>query len=84
MFCFFFIQFKQQLIEGVDTRDYNLKSLRSLISVVSQEPVLFDCSIRENISYGIEQQVPMADIIAAAQTANAHDFITNLPDVSLS
>ncbi|XP_055864045.1 ATP-dependent translocase ABCB1-like isoform X3 [Biomphalaria glabrata] len=68
------------LIEGVDTRDYNLKSLRSLISVVSQEPVLFDCSIRENISYGIEQQVPMADIIAAAQTANAHDFITNLPD----
>ncbi|KAH9513520.1 Multidrug resistance protein 1 [Bulinus truncatus] len=68
------------LIEGIDSREYNLKYLRSIMSVVSQEPILFDCSIRENISYGIERDVPMADIIAAAKTANAHDFITSLPD----
>ncbi|CAG5131708.1 unnamed protein product, partial [Candidula unifasciata] len=68
------------IVDGLDVRQYNLKSLRSMISVVSQEPVLFDRTIRENIVYGLEQEVPMADVIAAATTANAHSFITNLPD----
>ncbi|CAL1527237.1 unnamed protein product [Lymnaea stagnalis] len=68
------------LIEGLDAKEYNLKSLRSMISVVSQEPILFDCSIKDNITYGLERVPPMADIIAAAVTANAHDFISNLPD----
>ena len=55
------------------------------MSVVSQEPVLFDRSIRDNILYGLENEesIPMADVIAAARTANAHDFIAALPDVSL-
>ena len=52
------------------------------MAVVSQEPVLFDCSIKDNISYGLSEDVPMADIIQAARTANAHEFITALTDVS--
>ncbi|XP_059164342.1 ATP-dependent translocase ABCB1-like [Physella acuta] len=68
------------LVEGTNIKDYNLKHLRSMISVVSQEPILFDCSIKENITYGLDNDIPMADVIAAAKTANAHDFISNLPD----
>jgi ABC-type multidrug transport system fused ATPase/permease subunit len=67
-------------IEGTDLREYHLKSIRSMISVVSQEPVLFDCSIRDNIVYGLDYDVPMADVMECARTANAHDFISNLPD----
>ncbi|XP_025081232.1 multidrug resistance protein 1-like [Pomacea canaliculata] len=68
------------LIDGVDMRDYNIGVLRSLLSVVSQEPVLFDCSIHDNIVYGLQNDVPMADVIAAAKTANIHEFISNLPE----
>lgn len=50
---------------------------------MSQEPVLFNCSIKENIIYGIEDKVNQADIEKAAQTANIHDFIQNLPHVSI-
>merc|ERR1719309_1831207 len=50
------------------------------MAVVSQEPVLFDCSILDNIRYGLEAEVPMADVIAVARKANAHDFISRLPD----
>ncbi|BFZ23923.1 hypothetical protein BsWGS_26962 [Bradybaena similaris] len=67
-------------VEGLDVRQYNLKALRSLISVVSQEPVLFDRSIRDNIVYGLEQGAAMTDVIAAAKLANAHDFICKLPE----
>ncbi|KAK3768852.1 hypothetical protein RRG08_053383 [Elysia crispata] len=67
------------VIEGLDLKEYNVRSLRSLISVVSQEPVLFNCSIRENIAYGVGADIAMADIIAAARTANAHDFISEMP-----
>ena len=57
----------------------NLKWLRSNIGVVSQEPVLFDTTIAENIRYGREDAT-MADIEAAAIAANAHNFISELPD----
>ena len=70
-----------QLIDDVDIRDYNIGVLRSKLSVVSQEPVLFDCSVRDNVVYGLEDSVPMADIIAACRTANIHDFIAGLPQV---
>lgn len=73
--------YELQLIDGVDMRDYNIGVLRSLLSVVSQEPVLFDCSIHDNIVYGLQNDVPMADVIAAAKTANIHEFISNLPEV---
>lgn len=77
--CFIF-----QNLDGRDIRDLNLNRLRSFISVVSQEPILFDCSIRENISYGLDTDVGMDDVIEAARKANIHDFITSLPAVSTS
>ncbi len=48
--------------------------------MVSQEPVLFATTIRENISYGKEGET-QADIVQAAKEANAHDFIDTLPEV---
>lgn len=50
---------------------------------MSQEPVLFDCSIAENIKYGINtKEVMMEKVIEAAQKAQLHDFVMSLPDVS--
>ena len=64
--------------------DLNLQSLRSHIGLVSQEPVLFDASIRDNIAYGDNsRQVPMADIIEAARNANIHSFIDSIPEVCI-
>ena len=60
----------------------NLLWLRSQIGLVSQEPILFDSSIEENIAYGDNsRQVPIEDIIEAAKQANIHEFILNLPQV---
>ena len=57
--------------------------LRSQIGIVSQEPVLFDCSIAENIQYGVNMRsVSMEEIIEAAKKAYLHDFVMTLPDVS--
>lgn len=57
--------------------------LRSQIGIVSQEPVLFDCSIAENIQYGDNSRtVSMEEIIEAAKKAYLHDFVMTLLDVS--
>lgn len=57
-----------------------LNVLRKQLGIVSQEPVLFDRTIAENIAYGDNEiEVPMADIVEAAKQANIHDFIANLP-----
>ena len=56
-----------------------MKFLRNIIGVVSQEPVLFDTTIAENIRYGRED-ASQEEIEAAASTANVHDFIMELPD----
>lgn len=66
-------------IDGYDVRDVKLKSLRDQISVVLQEPFLFQGSIAQNIAYG-KPDATMAEIIAAAKMANAHDFIMDFPD----
>lgn len=67
------------LIDGQDIRDVALADLRGHISVVSQEPFLFNGTLRENILYGrLDAAEP--DMIAAARAANAHDFIHRLPD----
>ena len=66
------------LLDGQDIKTLNLKWLRSNIGVVGQEPVLFATTIFENIRYGREG-VTQEEIEAAAQAANAHDFIVSLP-----
>ncbi len=57
----------------------SLDSLRSQISVVAQEPFLFNGTVRENILYG-KLEAPEAELIAAAKAANCHEFITRLPE----
>ncbi|KAG9344339.1 hypothetical protein JZ751_011008 [Albula glossodonta] len=68
-------------VDGHDVRDLNPYWLRSHIGTVSQEPVLFSCSIAENIAYGAvdPSQVTAQDIHRAAQVANAHTFIEAFP-----
>ena len=67
------------LIDGADLRKFRLKSVRSQIAVVLQEPVLFRRTIRENIAYG-KQHAGQREIEAAAKAAHAHEFIMELPD----
>ncbi|NXN07396.1 ABCBB protein, partial [Indicator maculatus] len=68
------------LIDGHDTRTINTQFLRSKIGIVSQEPVLFDCSIADNIKYGSNtKEVTMEQVIEAAQKAQLHDFVMSLP-----
>jgi subfamily B ATP-binding cassette protein MsbA len=62
-------------VDGVDIRDYSLHSLRGLISIVTQEPILFNDSIAGNIALGVDH-VAMEDIVSAARIANADRFIT--------
>ncbi|KAJ1370038.1 hypothetical protein KIN20_031668 [Parelaphostrongylus tenuis] len=66
------------LFDEKDARELNLRHLRSQISVVGQEPILFNYSIRENIAYGMEKASD-SEIQEAAKLANAHDFIVKLP-----
>ncbi|KAB2098258.1 hypothetical protein ES319_A01G226100v1 [Gossypium barbadense] len=67
------------MIDGKDIRKYHLKSLRKHISIVPQEPCLFATTIYENIAYGHES-ASEAEIIEAATLANAHKFISSMPD----
>ena len=66
-------------VNGVDLRHIQLQSYRSLIGVVAQDVFLFDGSVADNISYGA-RHATRAEIVAAAQQANAHEFIERLPD----
>lgn len=68
----------QVLIDGYDIRHFNISALRSRLALVSQEPVLFSTSIGENIRYG-KPDANELDIMAAAQDAGAHEFISRLP-----
>ena len=65
-------------IDGVDLRDYTLRSLRAQIALVTQFTFLFNDTVRANIAYG-DVGKSMDDIVTAAQAANAHEFITALP-----
>jgi ATP-binding cassette subfamily B protein len=67
------------LIDGIDIRDVQLKSLRRQIGIVPQETVLFSGAIAENIAFG-QASYNLADVEAAAKIANAHQFISQLPD----
>ena len=67
------------LIDDIDTRDFTLTSLRSLIGIVSQDTVLFNDTVTANIAYGVPGKFSGAQVEAAARAANAHAFITELP-----
>ena len=75
---FYDVQSGRVSIDGMDVRQINLRSLREQISIVLQEPLLFSGTIADNIRYG-RLNAEMDEIIAAAEAANAHEFITELP-----
>jgi ATP-binding cassette subfamily B protein len=66
------------LLDGIDIVDYKLQSLRSQISIVLQDPLLFSGTVSENILYG-RFDASMDEVIEAAKAANAHEFIMKLP-----
>ena len=65
------------MIDGVDVRDLDLQWLRSQIGYVQQEPSLFGLSVRDNVVYGVNRDVPQEEVERACISANAHDFIVN-------
>ncbi|CAG8491139.1 uncharacterized protein OCT59_020189 [Rhizophagus irregularis] len=72
----------QILLDGEDIKNINVKSLRSQIGLVGQEPVLFPTSVRQNIAWGAKMDMPepsLEEIIEACKKANATDFINELP-----
>jgi ATP-binding cassette subfamily B (MDR/TAP) protein 1 len=68
-------------IDGVDIKELDTEWLHQNVAIVNQEPVLFATSIRRNITYAVgDHAVSMDQVIQAAKAANAHDFISSLPD----
>lgn len=65
-------------IDGVDIRDYKIKSLREHIGIVRQDPFIFSTTFRENIAYGVEN-AKITDIEIAAKQAKIHDYIASTP-----
>ncbi len=75
---FFDVSGGRILVDAHDVRDVTLSSLRSQVGIVTQETILFNDTVRNNIAYG-QPHVPMKEVEAAARAALAHDFILNLP-----
>lgn len=71
----------QITLDGVEIQKLQLKWLRQQMGLVSQEPILFNDTIRANIAYGKEGNATEAEIITAAELANAHRFISGLEQV---
>jgi ATP-binding cassette subfamily B protein len=68
------------LVDGVDVREWNLDSLRSQISTIEQDIVLFSRPVHENIAFSLGQQAHRDDVVRAAKDAQAHEFVTALDD----
>jgi len=68
------------LVDGVALVDYNVARVREQMSIVTQDPDLFDASVRDNITYGLTSDVSDDDVEQVARAANAHDFISELVD----
>ncbi|XP_035109821.3 phosphatidylcholine translocator ABCB4 isoform X6 [Callithrix jacchus] len=67
-------------LDGQEAKKLNVQWLRAQLGIVSQEPILFDCSIAENIAYGDNSRVVSQDeIVSAAKAANIHHFVETLP-----
>jgi subfamily B ATP-binding cassette protein MsbA len=67
-------------IDGIDIREFDYKQLRKMIGVVSQEVILFNDTIEQNIAYGVHEEIDHNRIEKAAKLANAHQFIMEKPD----
>jgi ABC-type multidrug transport system fused ATPase/permease subunit len=67
------------LIDGIDIRKLDLKWLRENIGYVQQEPQLFGLTVRENVCYGLDRDVPQEELEDVCRQANAHDFIMEWP-----
>ncbi|MCX7990965.1 MAG: ABC transporter ATP-binding protein/permease [Proteobacteria bacterium] len=76
---FYEIEEGQILIDGVDIKEYSLKSIRSMIAMVTQEVILFNATVKENILYG-KENADFEEVIRSAQNAHAHDFIMSFPE----
>jgi ATP-binding cassette, subfamily B, bacterial len=76
---FYDVDHGRVLIDGADVRDVTLESLRSQIGIVGQDTFLFSTTVAENIAYGAPGAMP-EQIVEAAMRAQAHDFISDLPD----
>nr|XP_004186266.4 ATP-dependent translocase ABCB1 isoform X1 [Taeniopygia guttata]XP_030120483.3 ATP-dependent translocase ABCB1 isoform X1 [Taeniopygia guttata]XP_030120484.3 ATP-dependent translocase ABCB1 isoform X1 [Taeniopygia guttata] len=71
----------EMIFDGKNAKALNIQWLRAQIGIVSQEPILFDCTIAENIAYGDNsREVSFEEIVSAAKQANIHSFIDSLPD----
>ena len=68
-------------LDGIEIQKLQLMWLRQQMGLVSQEPVLFNDTIRTNIAYGKEGNATEAEILTAAELANAHKFISSLEKV---
>ena len=66
-------------VDGTDIRQFSIASLRRQIAIVTQDTILFDDTVRNNIAYG-RPDAPMTEIVAAARAAYAFDFIQGFPD----
>ena len=66
-------------MDNIDLKEMDLASLRRLMGIVTQETILFNDTVRNNIAYG-ETEKSLNEIIEAAKIANAHQFISNLPN----
>ncbi|MFX1547817.1 MAG: ABC transporter ATP-binding protein, partial [Promethearchaeota archaeon] len=67
------------MLDGVDTKDFDLQDLRRAIGLVKQDTFIIDGTVRENIAYG-KPDTPISDIINAAKVAEVHSFINSLPN----
>ncbi len=67
------------LVDGTDIRDYKIEDLRGLMGNVNQDPILFNDTFYNNISFGVETATE-EEVVSAAKVANAHEFISTSPD----
>lgn len=67
-------------IDGIDIKELNINSLRALMGIVTQESILFNDTVYNNIALGIENQVDKEKVVQAAKIANAHEFIIKMED----
>ncbi len=68
------------LMDSIPIKKLKIKSYRKMFGVVTQESILFSDTIKNNIQYGSDEDLPLEKIIEAAKIANAHEFISNLPE----